>query len=85
MADDAARGSVGQRSPVSAMTGRAVARSLPPEWLQDVQHRLFEASGIIESVRTALSNNLDEDAADNALRAASRLIDSAASSLERRP
>jgi hypothetical protein len=46
-----------------------------------LQGRLFEAAGIIESVRAALSNWLDEDAADNALRAAGRIVDDVAAEL----
>jgi hypothetical protein len=46
------------------------------------RQRLFEAAGIISAVRAALSNGLDEDAADNALRAAERLVDDVAGELE---
>ncbi len=52
---------------------------------QRLQGRLFEAAGIIESVRTALSNCLDEDVADNALRAAGRLVDDVAAELGAQP
>lgn len=49
---------------------------------EEQRTRLFEAAGIIECVRRALSNGLDEDAADNALRAAGRLVDDVAGALE---
>jgi len=54
------------------------------EILAEQRRQLFEAAGIIDAVRTALSNGLDEDAAENALRAAGRIVDRVAASLERR-
>lgn len=53
--------------------------------LEQQRARLFEAAGIVECVRHALTNNaagVDPEACDNALRAAGRIVDDVAAALE---